>query len=434
MRISVLLLLAAISGQAQDLASILQRLEKVEQQNRELMAEVQELKRQLVARQTTTTDVQEHRTEELAQVKVEASQKLPISITGMALFNLYSNGVYNGGLQHPNSASAQAFPRQSGGTFRQSIIGLQFHSPNTVMGAQIEGNFYFDFFANPSGQNTPVVALNNIARLRVATIEARWKNAALSVGQDKPLISIREPVSLAQVGVSPLTGAGNPWLWQPQVRAEVKLKLSDRADFRPQFSIFQTAEQGAVVPATFASSLESSRPGWEWRLPLRYNLGGERVMEFAPGLHISTTHVAATSVPSRLYTFDWLVAPAEHWEFSGLLYKGQNIANLGTNRQGFTVLGPRNVIPIHGYGGWAQLAYSPTLRWQYHFFGGQQDDRDRDLLPGGIGKNFAYAGNAMYRIAPNVIVSFEARQNRTRYVNLGRRLNNRYDLAIAYLF
>ena len=47
-----------------------------------------------------------------------------------------------------------------------------------------------------------------------------WKNQSLSVGQDKPLISFREPTSLSQVGVSAFTSAGNLWLWQPQVRFE----------------------------------------------------------------------------------------------------------------------------------------------------------------------------------------------------------------------
>ncbi len=434
MRISALLLAMAVTSPAQDLTGILQRLEKLEQQNLALAAEVAELKKQLASRETSSSEVQENRTEELQQIKVESSQKLPISITGMALFNLYSNGAYNGGLQVPNSASAQRFPRSAGATFRQTVLGLQFQSPTGVLGAEIAGNLYFDFFANPSGQNAPVVNLNNLARLRIATIEARWKHVSLSVGQDKPLISVREPVSLAQVGVSPLTGAGNPWLWQPQVRLETRLPLGTRSQLRPQFSIIQTAETSANVPANFASTLETSRPGWEFRLPYRYDFGNDRMVEIAGGVHLSTTHVAGTSVPSRLYTFDWLITPIQKIEFSGLFYRSQNIAHLGTNRQGFVVLGPGRADPIHGYGGWAQLAYSPTLRWQFHFYGGQQDDRDRDLLPGSIGRNFTYAANTMYRIAPNVIVSWEARQARTQYVNLGKRLNNRYDLAIAYLF
>ena len=40
------------------------------------------------------------------------------------------------------------------------------------------------------------------------------------VGLEKPIFNPREPSSLAQVGISPLTGTGNLWLWLPQVRVE----------------------------------------------------------------------------------------------------------------------------------------------------------------------------------------------------------------------
>jgi hypothetical protein len=40
----------------------------------------------------------------------------------------------------------------------------------------------------------------------------------------------------------------------------------------------------------------------------------------------------------------------------------------------------------------------------------------------------------MYHLAPNVITSLEAMQLRTNYMNTGIRINDHYDLAIAYLF
>ena len=40
----------------------------------------------------------------------------------------------------------------------------------------------------------------------------------------------------------------------------------------------------------------------------------------------------------------------------------------------------------------------------------------------------------MYRIAPNVFMSLEAGQIRTTYLGIGNRVNNHYDLAVAYSF
>jgi hypothetical protein len=296
-----------------------------------------------------------------------------------------------------------------------------------------------DFFANPSGNVNPerVVSnnLNRLMRLRLATVELDWGSTSLLIGQDKPIISPREPNSLSHVGVSPLTNAGNPWLWQPQARLEQRFKLGAQTDVRAQVGVFQTAEgAGAQVPEPFASTVESSRPGFEARVAFHHALADEGHLEIAPAIHASTTHVVGTSVPSRVYSIDWSLAPNRQFAFTGMYYRGYNTAPLGTVRQGFTVLAFGQAIPVHSNGGWAQLSYEATPRLTLNLFGGQHDDRDRDLRAGNIGKNFAYAGNARYRIAPNVIFGFEAMQIRTTYVGPGLRRNNHYDLALAYQF
>jgi hypothetical protein len=58
------------------------------------------------------------------------------------------------------------------------------------------------------------------------------------IGQDKPLISPRDPDSLAQVGLSPLTAAGNPWLWKPQVRFEHRFELGRDGGVVAQLSVY----------------------------------------------------------------------------------------------------------------------------------------------------------------------------------------------------
>ena len=75
-----------------------------------------------------------------------------------------------------------------------------------------------------------------------------------------------------------------------------------------------------------------------------------------------------------------------------------------------------------------------TDRITWNLFGGIHDDRDSDLRTGNIGQNRAGASNLMFRLAPNIIFSLEAMQVRTRYLGSGRRINNRYDLAVAYQF
>ncbi len=62
------------------------------------------------------------------------------------------------------------------------------------------------------------------------------------VGIDKPIFNPREPSSLAQVGVSPLTGAGNLWLWLPQARVEQDFAFTNYTGLRARVGVVETHE------------------------------------------------------------------------------------------------------------------------------------------------------------------------------------------------
>jgi hypothetical protein len=366
--------------------------------------------------------INERRLEEHAEAKVESGQKLPLRLTGMVLFNAFLNGRFAGGGDNPTTAALTPGLRSAGGSFRQSIIGLEFAGGQTFYGGRLSGSLYLDVFAGT--QST----LNHLVRVRTAAMQVDWRRTSIMIGQQKPIFSQRDPTSLAQVGVSPMTAAGNPWLWQPQVRLEQRFDFAEETQLRAQIGVLQTNENGARVPDAFASTLARSRPALEGRFLLRH-----RNLEVAPGFHLSTTHVAGTSVPSNAASVDWFYSPVPKVHFTGLAFLGANLANLGTIRQGFTIFGPGSAAAIRTRGGWAQLGYTPTNRLSFHIMAGQQDDNDTDLITG-IGKNQAYAANVMYRIGPNLIVALEGSQVRTSYLPGPTRRNNHYDLAFAYLF
>jgi hypothetical protein len=166
-----------------------------------------------------------------------------------------------------------------------------------------------------------------------------------------------------------------------------------------------------------------------------HRLDDERRFEFASGFHVSTTHVAGQSVASSLYSLDWFLNPWQRVEFLGTFYSGQNVAHLGTGgiRQGYAVY-YGTVRPVHGRGGWAQATVHLAPRLDFHLFSGQQDDRNRDLAAGNIGKNLVFGANLFLRLAPNLILAPELSQLRTVYIGQGTRINNHYDLALGYSF
>lgn len=426
-----------------DMRAVMERLDRLEEQNRQLMSEIRALREQLAGASSINTpapttanstahaeeraDIQERRIEELDQTKVGTENRLPVTLTGTVLFNAFVNGRSNGDQMNPVVAARSPGLAFDGGTLRQTVLGLRFQGPDIAGGGKASGSLFLDLFA---GTGT---SLNQLVRLRVATLDLAWKNTTLSFGQDKPILAPREPESLAQVGVSPLTAAGNLWLWQPQVRVEQRFALGEGSGLKAQLGVFQTSESTTGVAAEYASSLSRARPGYEGRFEWWGERGGRR-FEIAPGFHVSNTQVVGVSVPSRIYSVDWLLRPFSKVDFVGQFFQGQNTGVIGGLRQGVRVFSDRAAGPVHAQGGWAQLTFRATPRLTLHLYGGQEDDRDSDLSPQGIAKNLSFAGNIMYRLGSNVLASFEVSQVRTSYLGVGTRLNPHYDLALAYLF
>ncbi len=442
-------------------AAILARLDHLEQENRELTAEVKALRARLdgtaaqtagpvspapvaasnggnppgASAQSTPANppeapqsledkvaIQQQRIEEMAQSKVEASERFPIRITGMALFNAFLDSRESGGVEYPLVATSPG-PGEAGATFRQTIIGLDFRGPTTFWGGSVHGNVYMDLF----GTGTTL-------RMRTGQIEIDWLTRSIMVGVEKPIFNPREPSSLAQVGVSPLTGVGNLWLWLPQVRVEQDFHFSQNTGLRAQMGVIETREAGPYAGSTFTGTVEAARPGLEGRYEVFDNLDSDRHLEVAAGFHSSVTHAGGASIPSNLFSLDWGLNPLRKIEFSGAFYSGQNVAPLGEGyQQGFGIY-DGEAEAVHSRGGWGQITLHALPRLDFHLFSGEQNDQASDLIPGRIARNLLFGGNLYFRLAPNVLLGPEITQLRTLYLDQGVRINNHYDLALAYLF
>jgi hypothetical protein len=440
--------------QKSDLQQVLDRLDRIERENKDLAEQVRALRAELAASRAPTTTaaatpstppapeppstppleekiaVDEARIAEQAQSKVEASQKLPITLTGMVLFNAFLNGRANGGAEYPTTASQTNSSSAGGATLSQSILGMKFQGPDIFGGGHVSGSMYLDAWG---GQ--PSNSLDHLIRLRTATVQIDWKNTTILAGQDKPIVSPREPNSLAQVAVSPLTGAGNLWLWSPQVRVDQRFAFGQQAGLTAQIGVYETSEPSySARGGDDSTSSSTPRPALEGRFEFWRKFGENARIEIAPGFHDSTTHAGGFSAPSHLFTVDWLIQPVSKIQFSGMFFTGENAAGLGGLRQGFSIFNDVQAVSIGANGGWAQFSYLATKRLTFNIFGGEENDRLADLLSGDIHSNFMYAGNAIYRLGSNVLLGAEISQVRTSYFLLPSKLNNHYDLSLAYLF
>lgn len=413
---------------------ILERLDRLERENDSLRRELQELRSEVSNLRTPAAmtteerlEVTERRVEEQAQAKVEASQRMPLKISGMLVANLYKNTRWAAGADHPTTAARLPGRATAGLTFRQSVLGLEYHGAHTLWGGHVKGSVFADFFEGTT-ENT----LYAPARLRTATVEIDWGTRSLMVGQEKPLFSQRDPTSFSFIGVSPLTAAGNLWRWQPQIRFEQRVSLGGQTLLRAQAAILQTNEDSTTGDARIAP--ERRRPGLEGRFEVGHKLDENRRIAIAPGFHVSTTHALGRQLPSRVWSVDWFANPWARLELSGLFWTGENVHHFGALRQGLTLFPNGELRTVKAKGGWAQASVPFTNRVSLNLFGGVHDDRNRDLPATGIGANHSGGVNLMMRIAPNLLLSVEALQTRTRFLTTGPRKNNRYDLSVVYLF
>jgi hypothetical protein len=372
--------------------------------------------------------IQESRVEEQAQTKVEASEKFPISLTGMVLFNTYLNSRQGGGGEYPTAAALTSGPEAAGATLRQTVIGLVYHGPQTFLGGTVHGSIYMDFF-------TGGVNFNSTLRLRTGAISLDWKTRNVMVGIDKPIFNPREPASLAQVGVSPLTGAGNLWLWLPQARVEQDFAFNASTGVRAVTGVVETHEASPYNTSPTPVAVASARPGIEGRYEFYHKFDDDRRFEIATGFHASETHAGGFSIPSEVLSFDWLFKPDKRVDLTGVFFTGQNVANLGTGsiNEGYAVY-RNSALAIAGRGAWSQFTVHTTRRLDLHLFSGLQYYESAVLGGGDVSRNIQYGANIFYHIAPNVIIGPEISQFRTLYLVNGIRLTNHYDLALAYLF
>jgi hypothetical protein len=431
---------------------IMHRLDQLEQENRNLADEVRALRADLAGTRLPPAgapevvpaaampvnvsqapieervSVQEQRTEDLSQTKVEAAQRMPVTLAGMVLFNSFVNGRASGGAQDPLTASLSDSAARGGASLSQSIVGLRLQGPRILGGGQVRGSIDLDLWGGTAS------SLNHLVRMRVATIQVDWKNTSVTVGQDKPLIAPRDPDSLAQVAFSPLTDAGNLWLWSPQARFEQRFAMGDNAGLRAQASVYQTSEPAGGVVPQYQSTLSAVSPALEARFELWNQYGSGKRIEIAPGFHASETHVGGISIPSRLFTIDWMLQPLAKWRITGAYFHGRNAAGLGGLRQGFNFIDENKFTAVRTSGGWAQISFLATKRLTLNSYGGQESDHAADLLAGQISRNFVYALNSQYRLGTNILLGLEVSQARTLYTGGRIRLLNHYDLALAYLF
>jgi hypothetical protein len=367
-----------------------------------------------------------------AQQPAASPPKRTVEFTGTVLMNGFYNSARTNNSDVPVFADTDAVGvKGASATLRQTRLGALITDPD-VLGGSFSGEVDLDFYGGqqpaPGNRTFPLV------RLRRAIATVQWPHFQLMMGQETPLVSDRNPRSLAGVGVPDFSLAGNLWFWIPQVRVTAEYGYTLRL-----------AVQGAVLaPITGAtqppvntqadSAERTARPYLQGRVRLAWGPTDDP-SEVAIGGHVGWLRgldslTGDSLLHSQAITFDARVklGPAE---LLGEAFVGKAIAGLGGGGVGQNV-GAAGV-PVRTSGGWGQLNLRPRAAWMLGGGCGIDDPKDADVVANGRLRNFVCEGHVQWRPPGPLIFGFEFRRLQTRYQS-GDFTVNHLNLAAGFTF
>jgi hypothetical protein len=300
----------------------------------------------------------------------------------------------------------------AGATLRQSRVTATAMVPEFA-GGQLTGELDVDVFGGqqPStgGRTFPLV------RLRRAFAVLERGRLTLFAGQEAPPIAEINPSSLASIGIPEFAGAGNLWLWIPQLR--IGARVAEVGAVRLGLEAALLAPTSGDAQTAFFTQPDiaerSSRPFLQGRVRARWGAGEEQG-EVSVGGHYGWLAVGPSRrTTSRALAVGVWTPLVRGLELRGEAYVGRALAGLGGGGigQNFGV----DSTAVETTGGWAQLNLRPVPAWELGAGVGLDDPDDADLDPAGQRlRNLALEGHTSWRRAP-IVLGAEVRLLRTRY-------------------
>jgi hypothetical protein len=308
------------------------------------------------------------------QIKVESASKYPVRITGLVLFNAFSNAGVVDNAELPTIAFTRvpgASHGSAGATMRQTLLGLDATGPhlwNARSSAEVNVDFFGGLSSNAYGYSTPT----GLLRLRQAYASLDWEKTTTQVGVTETLISPLSPTSYAMLAIPALSASGNLWTWSPQIRVEQRIPFSDQHRLGLEAGLIYP--ESSVYSTQLVSPVEASRrPGYEGRVSWHADgssTGTPHPFVLGIGAYSgSQFYNSTTSIHSWAVTADWRVPLFKRFEITGEAYRGRGLGAFGGGSYkdiltGTDVItGLTRSTGVEAVGGWSQLKLrlGPTM-------------------------------------------------------------------------
>ncbi len=390
------------------------------------------------------------------QIKVESASKYPLRLTGLILFNAFSNAGVVDNVELPTLA----LPRQpggshgsAGGTMQQTLLGLEATGP-TFAGARSFANVSMDFFGGATTNVYGYTYSTGVVRMRQAQISLDWNKTTLQAAYTGPLISPLSPTSYATVAEPAFSASGNLWTWSPQVRVEQRFALSDDRSIALEAGLIDPESPG-YTSAQLDNPVEASRhPGYEARISYRANSSWtgstHRFVLGVGGYSASQYYNSSTQIHSWAATADWQVPILKWFEVTGEAYRGRAIGGLGGGlyKDVVVVTNPVTGFPqvngVETVGGWSQLKLRLSRTLEANAAFGLDDALSGNFYglistPGAnpleqYARNSSVMGNIIFRPKTYLIFSPEYRHLLTWPYTGSVNVANVFTLSAGYQF
>jgi len=389
---------------------------------------------------------------EQSQTKVESGSKYRVRLSGLALFNLFTNRGVVDNQDVPQTAKAPGAldsPGTFGGSLRQSQIGLQAFGPD-VAGAHTSAELRFDFAGG--FPRSPNGSLNGLLRLRTGTVRFDWKDTSIIAGQDYLFFSPLTPTSYASLAIPAMSYSGNIWGWTPQIRVEHRFHVSEASSVTIQTGLLETLSGDTPGPAYERMATWGERsggPGFATRLAWSHSAFGQNLVAGVGGYYGRQDWGFGRAVDSWAATADLTVPMGRLVEFTGQFYRGRAVGGLGGGiGQSVLWIGQfsdpsTDVYGLDSMGGWTQLKLKPTLKFEINAAFGQDNPfspRLREFsanpiyLDSLMSRNLTSLVNFVYKPRSDVIFSLEYRHLKTFILDQNFNSANHVNLIVGYIF
>ncbi|MGE0126610.1 MAG: hypothetical protein AB7U82_00785 [Blastocatellales bacterium] len=364
---------------------------------------------------------------------------------------LIANANYNSSALLPGSWSAFALPDllpdqdQFNVSPGNTYLGLDVKWPKI---GKWEINGKVDF--NLRGAD-PLTA-NNIFQPQFIHIygEAKTERYRILAGQTEDVVAPLFPNSLNQYPITFMPGSIG--YFRPQIRFDTYQPISDNFTFIFQAALtqaIQTFDVGTLRfgPEDFEAEVfgrQTGLPDGQARVALGYGKPDpkdplqKRPFELGVSGHFGQRRGDLFTLPviERDFT-SWsgsidLTFKLGRVRFDGEFFSGSVLGDYAGAI--FQTFNPQRGVAIRGAGGWAQLVYDISDKWQVSGGYGRDDPYNRDLDFRQRSLSDMGFGNFFYKITPRLWVAAEFSRWRTRWVGLPTGSANRIEPAVLFFF